>query len=190
MAAVNLLMADCAVLKPRGSQIVESRRHYSGGCLADDCGRQIGMTFETHLLHHGSRQHARIRRSMRLMACGAIFEPDRRMFKREWTALVAMTLETAGFIGAEVPGHRATCAAVRVVAIDAGHGAFRHSMVKRLLKLSHRIDVACGALLVDGRGLARHQSQRTVGVDLVARGAGHLIFCVTALQAAGLCRLA
>jgi hypothetical protein len=185
MAAMNLLMADRAVLKARRSQVVESRRYDPCGHPGADRGRQIRVTFQAHLLHDGSRQHARIARSMGFMTGGATLESHRRMFERERTALIAVTLKAAGFIRAEAPGHRGTQASVRVVAIHAGHRTLRHRMVKRLLKLSHRIEVAGGALLIDGRSLARHQTQRTVGVDLMTCGAGHLIVCVTALQTPG-----
>src|SRR4051794_25564435 len=106
MAAMNLLMADGAVLKPRRSQVVEGRRCDTGGCPGTDRCRQIRMTFETNLLRDGSRQHARIRRAMRLMTAGATLKPHRRMFKRERPALIAMACKASGFIRAEAPGHR------------------------------------------------------------------------------------
>ena len=190
MAAMNLLMAHRAVLEARRAQIVEGRGHHSGRHFRADCGRQIGMTFQADLLHHRPRQHPRIRGPVRLMARCAAFKPHRRVLKREWAALVSMTLETAGLVGGETLSHCGACTAVRVMAIDARHCAFRHPMAKRFLKLSHHIGVARGALLIDCRGLARYQTERATGVNLVAGGAGDLIFRMAALQAAGVRGLA
>src|SRR5438045_3774648 len=113
MAAVNLLVADRAVLEPRGSQVVESRRYDSGGRLGADRCRQIRMTFQTHLLNHGPRQPPRIGGAVRLMARGATFKPHRRVFKREGSALIAMTFETAGLVRAETLSHGGARASMR-----------------------------------------------------------------------------
>ena len=170
MAAVNLLVADCAVLISRGTQVVKRRRHYAHGRTAGDGGGKISVTLQADLLHYRPRQHPRIGRSVRLVASCTTLETYRRVLKSEWTALIPMAFETARIVGGKTLGHRAAGASVRVVAIDARHRSFRHAMVKRLLKLSHYICVAGGALLIDGRGLACHQPKRTVGVNFMTRG--------------------
>src|SRR5471030_2453214 len=145
MAAVDFLMAHRAVLIARQQEVMESRRHYSESRPGADRGRQIGMTLQTDLLHHRPRQHAWIGRPVRFVARGTAFKAHRRVLKREWTALVSMALETARFVGGESLIHGVACAAVRVVAIDAGHRAFRHPMMKWFLKLRHHVGVAGGA---------------------------------------------
>src|SRR5207248_8102968 len=159
-----------------------------------DGRRQVGVTLQTDLLYYRARQHPRIGGPVRLVARGAAFKTYGRVLEREWSALVPMAPETARLVGAERLSHRGTRAAVRIVAVDAGHCAFRHPMVKRLLKLRHDVGVARGALLVDGGGLARHQPERGMdwpgagrrgSVNLVAGRAGHVIFRMAALQTAG-----
>jgi hypothetical protein len=169
---------------------MESRRYYSGGHPRADCCRQIGVTLQTYLLHNRPRQHAWIGRPVRLMARGATFKAHRCVFKGEWAAFVSMALEAARFVGGKALSHRRSYASVRVVAIDAGHRAFRYPVMKWILKLRHYVGVAGGALLVDRGGLACHQAKWTIGVNLVARRAGHLIFGMAALQAAGMRGLA
>ena len=169
---------------------MESRRHYSGGHPRADCCRQIGVTLQTHLLHNRPCQHPWIGRPVRLMARGATFKAHRRVLKGEWAAFVSMTLEAARLVGGKTLSHRRSYASVRVVAIDAGHRAFRYPMMKWFLKLRHHVGVAGGALLVDRGGLACHQAKWTLGVNLVARRAGNLIFGMAALQSAGVRGLA
>ena len=75
---------------------------------------------------------------MRLMAGGAAFKPHRRVFEGEGSALIAMALKQPVLVGARkvwaMAGRVLPCG---IVAIDAGHRAFRHAMVKGFLKLSH-----------------------------------------------------
>ena len=190
MAAVDFLMADRAVLVARRPEVMESRRHYSGGRPRTDCGRQIGMTLQTDLLHHRPRQHPWIGRPVRIVARGTAFKAHRRVLKSEWAALVSMALEAARLVGGETLCHRGPDAAVWVVAIDAGHRAFRYPMMKRFLKLRHYVGVASGAQLVDRSGLAGHQAQGAVGVNLVAGSARNLVLGVAALQTPHVRRLA
>jgi hypothetical protein len=95
------------------------------------------------------------------------------VLKGEWTALVSMALEAARLVGGETLRHRGTNASMRVVAINAGHRAFGHPVMKRFLKLRYDVGVARGAKLVDRRWLARYQTERAIGVNLVAGGEGH-----------------
>jgi hypothetical protein len=121
---------------------------------------------------------------MRFMARGTAFKSHRCVLKGKWTALVTVALEAAWLVGGEALSHCPACASVRVVTIDAEDCAFWYSMVKRFLKLSHHIDVARGALLVDRSRLARHQPKWTVGVNLMTHRTRHLIFNMAALQTA------
>src|SRR5204863_4984915 len=116
-------------------QVMESGRRHSHGHLRADCGRQIGVTLQTDLLHNGPRQHPQIGRPVRLVAGGTALETNRRVLKSEWAALVAMAFETARLSGGKTLSHRTACASVRVVAIDARHRDFRHAMVKMPLNL-------------------------------------------------------
>jgi len=79
---------------------------------------------------------------------------------------------------------------VGIVAIDAGHRAFRYSMMKRFLKLSITLVWQAAHWSLIRRRFARHQPKRTVGVNFMARRASHLIPRMAALQAAGVRRLA
>jgi hypothetical protein len=109
------------------------------------------------------------------MARRTSLEPHWRVLKGERSTFIAMARETAGFVCCKGLGHSGPYAAVRIVAIDARHRAFRHTVVIWLLKLCHDIDVAFAALLVDCGELPCHQSEWAVGVNLVAYRALHLI---------------
>jgi hypothetical protein len=169
---------------------MESGRHHSGGRPGADRGGQIGMTLQADLLHHWPRQHPWIGRTVRFMASGTAFKADRCVFKGERTALVSMALEAAWLIGRETLRHCGPYASVRVVAIDAGHCAFHHPVMKRFLKLRRDGSVADGALLVDRRRLARNHTQGAVSVHFVARGAGDLVLGMAVLQTPHMRRLA
>ena len=72
---------------------------------------------------------------------------------------------------------------MRIVAIDAGHGAFRQPVLVGPLETGPDVGVALGALRVDVGRFARHQAVRSVLVNRVARGATHLVFGMTAINA-------
>jgi hypothetical protein len=93
---------------------------------------------------------------MGLVTAPATSEAHRRVLKGEWAALVPMTLETTWLIGGEQLHHRRPDAAMRVVAIDTAHRALLHLVMKRLLELRTRIQMAALTLLVDRRPFARH----------------------------------
>lgn len=126
---------------------------------------------------------------MRLVATAAALESHRSVFKGERPALVAVAAEAIGLIGSEHRLHRRPHAAVRIVAIDAAHRAFRQSMVLRLLELRPDILVTSGALRIDLARLADYQAIRPVGVNLVAGHAGNRTVGMAALQAARVRRL-
>ena len=71
---------------------------------------------------------------------------------------------------------------MRIVAIDAGHGAFRQPMFIGALETGPDIGVALGALRVDFRRLARHQAVRSILVNRMAGRAAHLILGMTAIN--------
>jgi len=143
------------------------------------------MTFQADLLHTGRVNHPRISRNRAVRGTWRNFQPAPARAKGERTALVSMAFEAARLVGGETLSHRRACGSVGIVAIDAGHRAFRYSMMKRFLKLSHHIGVQAAALVADRRRFARHQPKRTVGVNFMARRASHLIPRMAALQAAG-----
>lgn len=186
---MDFLMADRAVLESRRPQIVERRRNHPQGHVRVGGSRQIGVTLEADQAHFLARQHPRIRRAVRLVAAAATFKTDYRMLEGERTAFIPMTVETSWFIGGEYPGHCRPHGAVRIVAIDAGHGALGQLVVVGPLELCPDIDVTARALLVDRRSFASHQAERSIGMDFVTRGAGYLILDMAALQAANVRRL-
>ena len=124
MAAVNLLMADRAVLVARRTQIVECRRYHSRHANRV-IRRQVGMALEAYEAHLLPRQHARVCGAVRFMASGATFEAHRLVFECEWTALIAVAIQTSGFVCAKALLHRGANGTVRIVAIHAAHGVLR-----------------------------------------------------------------
>ncbi len=137
------------------------------------------QTNQPHLMPH---QHSRIYGTMRFVARRASFEPDWRVLERERSALIAMALNTAGFVSRECLGHGRTCRPMRIVAIDARHGIFRNLVSVWLLKLRHHLQVASGAQLVDLFRSSRDQPYRSVRVNRVASDAGNRILHMAALN--------
>jgi hypothetical protein len=189
MTAVNLLMADCAVPESRRSQVVKSRRHNTHSGARFYRYRQIGMALETNQPHFLPDQHPRIGRPVRLVTGRATFESYRSVFEGKRTALVAVAAEATSFIGREDLHHAGPEASVGIVAIYAGHGAFRQPVLVRLLKLAPDIGMTAGALSVDRGSFTCDQAERPVGMNLVAGRARNLILGVAALQTAHVRRL-
>jgi hypothetical protein len=151
--------------------------------------RQIGVALQTNQPYFLARQHPWIRGPVRFVTRRATFEAHRCVLKRKRTTLVAVALETSGLIGREDLIHRRPYAPVWIVTIDAGHRAFRQTVVKRLLELTPDRGMATRTLFVYFGRLARHQTQWAVGMNLVTGCTGHLVLCVAALQAANMGRL-
>jgi len=145
------------------------------------------VTFQADKANVGARQHPGICRSMRLMTRLAAFKAHRCMLEREWTPFVAMAFEAPRLIGCEALQHGRTDAAVRIVAIHAGHAAFRKLVVERPLELGPLVEVTAYAQLVSGFRLADHQ--RLALVHFVTGSARNLIPGVAAFQPSDLCRL-
>jgi hypothetical protein len=187
MAAMYFLVADRAVLVHRQIQIVECRWNYSSHADRVISG-QVGVAFKTYEAYFVPRQHARIRGAMRLMARGAAFESHRFMLECEGAALIAVAVETSGFVGAEALLHRGAYGTVRIVAIDAAHRVLRQLVMVGLLELRPYVQVATGALRID-RGVAVwYQTQGPIRVNFVATHARDLILGMTVLQSAHLRR--
>ena len=133
MAAMNFLMAHCAVLKHRGTQIVKRRRHDARNFRWRRGENRVTLqAYETDV---GARQHPGIRRAMRLVTRLAAFKAHRSVFEGERSALVAMARETSRLVGRKTLEHRGPDAAVRIVAIHAAHSAFEKFVMKRPLEL-------------------------------------------------------
>ena len=179
---MDLLMADRAILKYRRAQIVKcGRDHANGAGLVIWCG-QVRVTVEAHVLNLRTREHPRIRRTMRLMTRLASFVTNGLMFEGEGSALIAVAIEASGFIRAETLRHRSADRSVRVVTIDATHGLFGQFVVIRTLELRPDGQMATAALLIDLRRGPRHEFRSAIFVDLVTRRTRDAIPQVTALE--------
>ena len=126
---------------------------------------------------------------MRLMTRAATLKAHGSVFKRKGPAFIPVAVEASRLVGAERLQHRWTDAAVRIVAIDTGHGAFGQFMVIRLLELRPYIQVATGALFVDGGSLADHQIMSPIRMNLMTGRARNLVLHVAALEAPHVRRL-
>src|SRR5271169_4798929 len=116
-------MTNGAVLKHGRSQI--GKRGWHDALHFYWRVRKVGMAFQADKAHVGPREHARIRRAMRLVTGLAAFKAHRGMFERKWAPFVAMALEASRFVGREALEHGGPDTAVRIVAIHAAHAAFR-----------------------------------------------------------------
>ena len=143
------------------------------------------MALHAYPAHHRARQHSGIGRAVRLMAGTATLQPHRSMLERKGARLIAMAPRAAWFAGARGLGHFGQRAAVRIVAIDARHGAFGQTMFVGALKARPNIAMASRALRIDLRGLARDQTVRSILVNGVTGRATHLVLVMTAVEAAG-----
>ncbi len=91
---------------------------------------------------------------MRFVAGSAAFKAHHSVLEREWTAFVAVALETARFVRPEGLCHRRPHASVGIMAIDAGHCPFCYPVMERLLELAPDRGMTTRALFVDGLYLA------------------------------------
>src|SRR5262249_54204122 len=137
--------------------------------------RQIGMALETDVLHSLARQHPGIRRPVQLVTTPTAPEPHHRVLEREWAAFVAVALEAAGLVGREKLHHSGPHAAMRIVAVHTGHGAFGKAVMVRFLKLAPGAGMAACALRIDRRGCPLNKAGGTIGMNLVAARTSHLV---------------
>ena len=122
-------MTGRAVLEPRRAQIMKRRRHPAQLSVLRSRNRQIRVAFQAQRWRFVTRQHSRIRRSVRLVTRCAAFLFDHRMLEYERSALVAVAFQAPGLV-AERRLHAVRAKTrVRIVAIDAGHRALRQTML-------------------------------------------------------------
>src|SRR6266568_3034305 len=95
-------MANRAVLVAWRAQVMERRRDHPQSGLRRSRRRTVGMALQTHDPHLLPREHTGVRRSVRFVTAPAALKPHRRMLERERSPLVAMTAETARFVGREL----------------------------------------------------------------------------------------
>ncbi len=181
-------MANRAVSKSRGTQIVESGRDYSERGPGVGGVRQIRMALQANQPDFLPDQHTRIRGPVRLMTRPAALKSHGRVLECEGSALIPVAFEAAWLVCREGLHHTGPEASMRVVAIHARHGVLSYAVFERPLKLRHYILMATGALLIYRSRLARDQPERSVRVDLMTGGARHQISGVAALDAAGVRR--
>ena len=151
-------MADRAVLEARRAQIVKRRRHHADGLpvVFDRWADWRGIPGRRSALPAASASadspsHAAHGRSRSLRsapgACSNVNGPR----------LSPWQLKQPGSLAAKACVMAGPDAAVRIVAVDAGHRAFRQLVMIRPLELRPDVDMAARALFVDRRRLARHQ---------------------------------
>ena len=162
---------------------MERGRNAAQGARDRRRGRCIGVAFQAGKPYFLARQHARIRRTMRLVARRAALEPHRRVLENKRPALVAVAPETTRFVSGDCLDRPRQLRAVRVVAVDARHRPFGQLVLVRPLEARPDCGMALRALGVDGRHLPRPQFFGRF-VHRMAGNATHLIARVRALNAA------
>jgi hypothetical protein len=123
------------------------------------------------------------------MAARAAFEADRRMLEGERASLVAVACQATGLVGGEQLRHGWPDGSVRVVAIDAGHGALGHSVMVRPLELRPDAYMAAPAQFVDRQRCVRDNPGGAVRVDFVTGCARDLVLEVAAKESTRVSRL-
>src|ERR1039458_10062514 len=154
IGTMHLLVAEGAVLEPRVAQIVDGRSDRPQCRVGRGIGhRQVGVALHAYEAHLMPRQHAGIRRPVRLVAGPASFEAHGSVLEGKGSHLIAVAFGAARFVGLGGLHLAGQGAAVRIVTIDAGHGAFGQAVFVRLLETGPDIGVAGGAEGVDLVGL-------------------------------------
>ena len=149
-------MTNGAVLKARGSQIVKRRRN-SPYFSVRRGSRQVRVAFQAHQALLVTHQHSGVRRSVRLMACAAAFQPHGRVLEHKWAAFIAVTAQASWLIAERNSHTIGPEAGVWIVAIHARHGSLRQPMFVRPVERGPLGDVAGGTTGIDLRILAFHQ---------------------------------
>src|SRR5262249_1406297 len=117
VAAVNLLMANRAILIAARSQVMKCRWYN-----ADHAGsfwpllRKICVTFQADEAHLCPRQHLRICRSVGFMTSLAALGPHGSVFIGERAPKIPMTFEAARLVRSECANLPLREAAMRIVA--------------------------------------------------------------------------
>jgi len=187
---VHFLVTQRALLESRASQIVQRRWSGSQRAVRGRRGpRQVGMTLQTDETRLRSRQHSRISRAVRLVACGARLGFDGRVLENKGPAFIRVALEAAGIVGINGLQHPARDgASMRVVAVHAGHSAFWEAVLERPLKAGPDVGMAFGALRINVGRLARNKVLRAASMDGVARRTAYLVPRMAAVDTAGVSR--
>jgi len=123
------------------------------------------------------------------MTAPAPFKAHRGVLECKGAALVAMAIEATRLIGGKYLSHGRPEAAMRVMAVDAGHRALGQFVMVGPLKLRPNIGVTTLAQLVNRCRYADDQFPRPIPMNFVAGGTRDRIFGVTALEASYLCWL-
>ncbi len=134
-------MADRTIAVLRQLDIVERRRYGPNG-FRGGYTWLVGMAFETYQPDLMPDQHAWIRRAVRLVTTHAPLELYRGMLKGKGAAKVCVATEAAIVVCVHrLKGTRQE-SAMGIMAIDAGHSAFRKLMAEGLLKTGPLADMA------------------------------------------------
>jgi hypothetical protein len=131
-----------------------------------------------------TRQQARVRRAVRLMATGTTLQPYRRMLKGKRTPFIAMAFKAARLVSKRSAHRLGLKTTMRIVTVDAGHRAFGKTVFIRTLKRSPHRQMAGCALLIDGCRPADQQGFAARSVDRMTGTATDLVFGVAAEQPA------
>src|ERR1039458_5598307 len=150
IGTMHLLVAEGAVLEPWVAQIVDGRAHRPQCRVGRGIGhRQVGVALHAYEAHLMPRQHAGIRRPVRLVAGPASFEAHGSVLEGKGSHLIAVAFGAARFVGLRGLHLAGQGATVGIVTIHAGHGAFGQAVFVRFLETGPDIGVAPGAQGVD-----------------------------------------
>src|SRR5579864_8567819 len=115
------------------------------------------MTFQADELHLRTYEYPGIHGPVRLVTGAAAFQLHRSVLENERASQVAMTLHAARFIGA----HGAQVSR-QIVAVHAGHRAFRQPVPVRPLEAGPNVDMAPCAELIYINYFLRDQTIRAI----------------------------
>src|SRR5262249_16464896 len=103
------------------------------------------VAFQADEVNLGALQQPWVRGTVRRMASCAAFDFYRFVLIDKWSSFVRMAFETDRVLRCSWAQLRVKKAAVRVMAIDTLHEAFVDAMVKRLIELQLRFQMAAVA---------------------------------------------
>lgn len=177
---MNAHVTTGAVLVGGIGQVMKAGRADHRVRLTSELARAV-VTFQAKRKGHRTFQHACVRRSMRGMAGLATAHANRGVFVEERPAFIGMTRHAGLFISQRLSNHARPCGhipgrgerSMRVVAIDALHGAFVHAMLKRHRELGAHRSVATIAKL--GLLLGQEFGGRRRGMHRMAVRTHHII---------------
>jgi hypothetical protein len=106
------------------------------------------------------------------------------MFKSKRTPFITVAFKAARLVSKRSAHRLRLKTTMRIVAVDAGHGAFGKTVFIRTLKRSPHRQMAGCALLIDGCRPADQQGFASGSVDRMTGTATDLVFGVAAEQPA------